>query len=107
MLGSCAGKLNRYIELQTSSPSQDAGGEYIDSWSTLANVWAEKLSSKASEKYTGEQFQGYRTIVWRIRYRTDVNNLARVVWESNNYDVLGVTEEGYKQDLIIITEAIL
>jgi len=107
LLGSCAGSRDRYIELQSNTPTEGAGGEQVPGWSTLANVWAKKLSTKASEKWTGEQFVGKRVIVWEILHRTDVDNLDRVVYESNNYDILGVTEVGYKQGLMLITEAIL
>lgn len=107
MLGSCAGSRDRYIEIQSNTPTEGDGGEQVPSWSTLDNVWAKKLSAKAAEKWTGEQFQGYRTVVWEILYRTDITNLQRVVYDSVNYDVLGVTEVGYKQGLMLITEAIL
>ena len=107
MTGTCAGKLNKRIILETNTPAQDGYGEPIEGWSTIASVWAEELSVKASERFRGEQSAGYKSIVWRIRYRTDVNNLDRVTHGGQKFDILGVTEEGNKDSLILITEAIL
>jgi len=107
MLGTCAGKLNRRLALQSNTPSQDSYGDTIESWSLIGNVWAEMVSAKGSEKFTGQQDAGFDTVVWRIRYRSDLDNLDRVVFESQNYDILGVNEEGYKTNLILITKAII
>ena len=103
----CAGKLNYYVELQSQSTAQDAAGEEVESFATLANVWAERMSRKVSERYIDDQFSGKRSSVWRIRYRSDVDNLDRLVYNSVNYDIIGVYEEGKERDLIIVTEAIL
>ena len=107
MTGTCAGKLNKRIVLETNTPAQDGYGEPIEAWSAIASVWAEKMSAKASERFRGEQLAGYKTIVWRIRYRTDVDNLDRVTHDGQNFGMIGVTEEGNKDSLILITKAIL
>lgn len=103
----CAGKLNKRVVLETNTPTQDGYGEPIESWSTIASVWAGKLSAKASESFRGEQNAGFRVTVWRIRYRTDVDNLDRLTYGGEKYNVTGVTEEGNKDALILTTEAIL
>ena len=107
MLGTCAGKLNRRIALQSNAPIQDTYGDMIESWSLIGNVWAEMVSAKGSEKFTAQQDAGFDTVVWRIRYRSDLDNLDRVVYDGQNYDILGVNEEGYRTNLILITKAIL
>ncbi len=101
------GKLNRQILIQQNTPVQDGFGEPIESWGSLATVWAEKMSPKVAERYTGHQFNGTRSIVWRVRWRSDVTELMRVVYNSINYDIIGTYELGMNQDLIIVTEAIL
>ena len=106
-MGVIIGKLDRRIVLETNTPSQDTYGDPIESWSTLDTVWAEKLTANAFEKFTGEKLAGFRRIAWMIRHRTDVDNLARVVYNSENYEVLGVTEVGRKKGLIITTEAVI
>lgn len=106
--GTSAGRMNRRIQLQADSVAQDEYGEDVESWVTFATVWAELLNQKATERYTGNQRVGMQTFTWRIRYRSDVTNLSRVVYDGKNYLVEGVTEgEGLKRELILTTTAIL
>lgn len=106
--GVSAGKLNRRIQLQNDSVGQDTYGEDIQSFTTFATVWAELLSQKASEKFTGNQFAGFEATHWRIRYRADIDHLSRVVYDGKIYEVQGVMEGmGRKQEMILITKAIL
>jgi len=107
MFGSCSGKMNKRVVLESNTPAQDGYGEPIESWSTIATVWAEQLSAKGSERFRGEQNSGFEDIVWRIRYRTDVDNLDRLTYNGKTYDLLGAIEEGNKDSLILSTRAIL
>lgn len=102
-----SGKLDRLVTLETNTPSADTHGQPIESWSTIASVYAEKMNPKAVERYVNNQDAGFRTVVWRIRWRSDVDNLDRVTYDSNNYQVKGVTEVGRKHYLLLLTEAIL
>jgi len=101
------GKLNRRVTIESNTPSQSTTGEPVESWSTLDTVWAEMMKPSVAERFMGDKFAGFRGIVWRIRYRSDIDNLMRVVYSSVNYDIVGVYESGYKQDLIIVSEAVL
>ena len=104
---SAAGKLDRQILIEQNTPVQDGFGQPIESWGTLATVWAEKLNPKVAEKYVGDKFVPTRSIVWRIRFRGDVTELMRVVYNSNNYGIIGTYEEGRRKYLIVVTEALL
>ena len=106
-MNTCAGKLDHYVELQTDSSTQNSYGEDVETWSTLTNVWAARLSNKAAERYTAGQYVGTTTTTWRIRFRSDVDNLQRLVYNSENYGILGVYPEGKNADLILITELII
>ena len=101
------GKLNRRVVIESNTPVQSPTGEPVEAWSTLATVWAEMMKPSVAERYIGDQFAGFRGIVWRVRYRTDIDNLMRVVYESVNYDITGVYEMGFKRDLLIVSEAVL
>lgn len=101
------GKLNRRIIIEQNTPAQAVTGEPVESWATFATVWAEMMKPSIAERYLGDQFAGFRGIVWRIRYRSDITNLMRVTFESANYNIEGVHEQGFKKDLIIISEAVL
>lgn len=102
-----AGKLNRYVELQTNTASTNTYGEPVESWSSVANVWAEKMDPKATERFAGDQFVATKQVSWRIRWRSDVDFLDRLVYDGVNYDIHGTIEVGFKKELILITEAVL
>jgi head-tail adaptor len=70
-------------------------------------IWAEKLSAKASEIFKSEQVVGIKSVAWRVRYRTDIDNLDRIFYDNEHFNVIGITEEGNKDSLIIVTEAVL
>ena len=101
------GKLNRRIVIEDNTPVQSSTGEPVEGWATFATVWAEMMKPSVAERYIGDQFAGFRGIVWRVRYRSDITNLMRVVYSSVNYDITGVYEMGYKRDLLIVSEAVL
>lgn len=101
------GKLDRYVTLESNTPSADGYGEPIESWSTIANVYAEKMNPKAVERYVNYQDAGFKNHVWRIRWRSDVDNLDRLVHNSENYNIIGVTEVGRKHYLLLMTELII
>lgn len=101
----CAGSMNRSISIEQNTPTQDAYGEPIEGWSTLAPVWANWLSQKATEKFTTDQFAGFEMSGWKIHYRSDVDTTMRVLHEGRYYDIEGVEEIGYKEGTLLITKA--
>lgn len=111
MTGVYAGRLNRRIVLQRNTPAQDAYGTPIESWATIATVWAARATldntSAFKEQFSSDVTIGVLPVVWRIRYRSDIDNLCRVTYGGNSYDILGVEEKGLKDSLLLITKAII
>lgn len=102
-----SGKLDKLITIQTNTPSQDGFGEPVASWSTLATVWAERMNPKVSEKFTGSQDAGFKSIDWRVRYRGDITNLMRVSFGGQIYDIKGVIDVGRNHYHILQTESVV
>ena len=103
------GKLDRLITIETNTPSQDSYGEPIASWSTLATVYAEKVKPVVAQRFTGEQDAGFKKVVWRIRYRSDVvnDNLLRINYDGQTYDVKGTIEVQRRHYLLLMTESVI
>jgi len=105
------GKMDRLITIQSNSPSQDSYGEPIESWSELDQVYAEKMNPRVAERFTGQQFAGFKGLVWRIRWRSDITAalapLMRISYDSVTYGIKGVYEIGRNQELILESEAIV
>lgn len=100
-----AGRMDRLITIQQRSDSQDSYGQPVPSWSTLAEVWADKKDVKASERFASEQRIAEQTTVFRIYWRDDVTAKMRVSYDGKVYDINGVAEIGRREGLELTTTA--
>ena len=76
------GRLNRVIEIERREVTQDPRfGDGIETWVTLAKVWAEKLEAKPSEKLsrTSARLVNTSTVQFRIWQRGDLDETMRVI----------------------------
>ena len=63
-----AGLLRHLVEVQENNPTQDAAGQEIESWSTIAKVWARIHPVKGKEFIDSDQLKATEvthTIVFR------------------------------------------
>jgi len=98
------GKLDRYITLQSVSTSVDAYGQPVESFSTLANVWAKIEYKSEVEKFENEQLRAVSSIDFTIRYRTDVTQQMRISYNSETYQIIGISEIGRGEGLKLKTK---
>jgi SPP1 family predicted phage head-tail adaptor len=92
--------MDRRITIQTFSTAQDAYGQPVPTWTTLATVWAEFRAARGIERFLSEQHDAQAYGSWRIRYRTDVAPTAkmRVVDDhSVTHDITSVVEIGRRE----------
>lgn len=90
--------LNRIVSIQSPTATQDAAGQPIPTWATLATVWANirHLSGTESIKADSESSTVKASI--RILRRTDVSAAMRVTHESTNYRVIAVLPDEVDRD---------
>lgn len=100
-----AGELDRYITLQTNTPSQSATGEVSESWGTLAQVWARKVEKGGREFAAAQQINAETQVMFRIRYRSDVTPSNQLTYDSVTYDILHVAEVGRGVGLDLLCKA--
>ena len=98
------GKLDRYITLQSVSTSVDAYGQPVESFSTLASVWAKIEYKSEVEKFENEQLRAVSSIDFTIRYRTDITEQMRISYDSNTYQITGIAEIGRGEGLNLKTK---
>jgi len=93
-----AGKLDRRIEIQKRAPLTHASpiGERVDSWETVATVWAEDVTNKRRGRAIYDNGIESSEIgnVFAIRYRDDIEANMRVVHEGKPYRILYTPQEG-------------
>ena len=101
-----AGKLDRLITIQAATTTQNEFGEPIPSWSNLADVWAEYLPGGGSERFTAQQVYAETTARFRIRWRSDVDAMSRILFDGKTWDILAVDEfDGRRNGLEIKVKA--
>lgn len=92
------GKLNSRIVIQSRDSGEDAAGQPVQTWTTLATVWANILgatgmgSIRQSAPRDGVAVE-LNSYSFRIRHRTDVDAAERVVFGGQNYDVKQVRHD--------------
>ncbi len=102
------GRMDRQIVIEQNTPTQDSVGEEIESWATLATVWAEYLPVGGREFWAARQINAETVANFRIHYRSDVTRGMRLTFDGDTYDIVDANEDrrmGYKEFLLIRGEA--
>lgn len=87
-----AGNLRHRIAIQTNTPTQDSYGQPVESWATVATVWAAVDMLTGRELYTAQQAQSEANVRMTIR-RRDVDAKQRVSWDGRIFDVESVIHD--------------
>jgi SPP1 family predicted phage head-tail adaptor len=100
-----AGRLDRRVQLQSRVVTRNASGEDVVTYSVVGDVWAEKFDLRGREFYAAQQAKADVTTRWRIRWRSDVSVLHRLVYEGRSYDINAAAEIGRREGLELVTTA--
>ena len=94
-------RLDRIVSIEKPTVARDSFGSEILTWRELAKVWANVQPAGAEERYRQEsnREQSLRRAKMRIRYRDDVYETYRVVYEGFNWDIEGINEVGFRREL--------
>ena len=100
-----AGALDQRVTLQSRSVVTDAYGQDTITWVDIATVWAQCQALRGREFFAAAQVQQEQSVKVRIRYRADVDQKTRLVWNGINHDITGVIPVGRKDFLEILCMA--
>ena len=94
-------RLDRIVELQSRTVTRDSYGGEIVSWSEIDKVWANVNQTGVSENFENESNRdiALRNSTIRIRWRDDVRESGRVVYDGFPWDIKGIAELGYRREL--------
>lgn len=106
------GQMRYRIQIQTPTGAKDAAGygQLVDTWSTLATVWAAKENPLTgnSEKVFGDTETAVTRTNWVIHYRDGITTRHRIQEGTDAapiyYDIMTVHEIGYRDKLLLISE---
>jgi len=99
-----AGKLRHRVTIEQPTETQDAYGSVVQSWATLATVWAaiEPVTGRERFATTGDVRYAENEVHIRIRYRDDITPKMRVVHGSDVYNIRAVMDRwGRGQELLL------
>jgi len=86
------GKLDRRITIQALTVTANSEGAGIESWSAGTTVWASKIPKTVTESFQGQQELATADLVFRVRNISSITETSRVVYDSKNYDIIGIQE---------------
>lgn len=104
-----AGRLDRRITFQSLTRTRNTYGDEVASWTDIATtptVWANVLELKGKEKFEASQITHHADLRIRIRYRSDITEKLRIVYNSKDYDIYSITEMGRGEGLEIFAKLI-
>lgn len=98
------GNMDARIVLQSLAQSVNGYGERVETWSTLATVWAQVSynikPSKEDDVGTGKQVVE-QEVIFRIRMRSDVSEQNRISYDSRTYDIIAIEKTADRQFMLL------
>ena len=102
-------KLDRKITLQRATITQNRdSGENIETWATLATVWASRRRASARETLAAAELSAVVTDVFECRWDSswsDLDPMDRLVYDGRTYMIESVDEIGRREGLSIAARA--
>ncbi len=109
-----AGCRDRLVTIQQRSAADAVAtsGFPVDSWTTLATVFMEKMDVSGSEAFRAEQLAARYDTRWKMPYRADMDpdlvdvpKLRRLVFQTRTFDIVSASHLGRKRGIELSTLA--
>ena len=94
-----AGKMDRVIQIDTFSSTQDEYGGEIITWLPLATMRAEVIQQSGDEFLAAGGVASSVGIIFRTRYVEGVTVQSRVTYEARYFNLVEVKEIGRRKGL--------
>jgi SPP1 family predicted phage head-tail adaptor len=96
-----AGRMDQRITLQQRVDNVNEFGENQPTWADVATVWASADPKRGREYFAAAQQQAEGPCMFRIRWRADVHERMRVVWNAEPFEIAAppVNAYGMKESL--------
>lgn len=98
------GKRDRRITIRQRTLSKDEYNQDVETWSTLATVWAGVIDQAGGESYQSDQLTVDRVTNFDVRYDSRYNEQMRILFDSRFYKIVSIVRPDRKRSLILKTE---
>lgn len=101
------GKMTERITIKAPQERRGPSGEATLDWdTTVATVWAEVGGLSTRDILQAQQANVIATHRIRIRYRSDVTHLHRVIWRDRTMEIASVVDRGGRNHLEILAREV-
>lgn len=102
-----AGRMDRQGIIQQLTVTRDpVFGSEVQTWATLATVWMQVTDTAGREFDKARQTGTQLSVEVRIRYRSDVTPLQRLVVDGRTLEINNVLQVGRRRGLRLLCEEI-
>ena len=102
------GRLRKKVTIQTPTTTVNLAGNTLETWSTLATVWADIEPLSGREAIQARAFNAEATIRARMRYLSTLTTQCRLYYGTRYLEILSIInkdEMGREMELLC-TEAV-
>lgn len=102
------GKLRHRITLQSKVTVKDPEGIVTETWTDVATVWAAVEPIRGREYFQAAAVNAENTVRFRIRYRSGITPVMRVVYNGRTFNVQSVidVDERYREIQLMCQEVV-
>ena len=97
------GNLDQRIVIQGLSEATDDFGQRVQTFSTLATVWAKVEERNGNEKELGNQLVATRFVDFIIRYKSGLDERMRITYGGSTYLIQSIIKEDARKSFMRIT----
>ena len=87
-----AGKLNRRVTIEAPGTAQDSVGQLVQTWSTVAEVWAAIRPLAGRELMLAKSVEAEITHTVTIRYRSGITTGHRLLFGARVFNITAVID---------------
>ena len=101
-----APRLNRIVQLQRRTVSRDNFGSEVETWSSVAEVWASVIQTGTAENFENDANRAIakRSAQITIRWLPNIKETWRVIHVGLIWDIKGIAEIGRRAGLTLLCE---
>lgn len=92
------GKMDQRVTLKSPSRAADGVGQGAITWTTVATVWAQRVTQRSAEVFAAAQVGDDDVLELHIRHRADVLTTWRLERGGVGYDIISVSDYGGRKD---------
>jgi SPP1 family predicted phage head-tail adaptor len=97
------GQKDEVIVIQSATEAASAEGEPVKTWTNfLTGVWAHVVSMDGGEFIGMDKVNTNASRIFVINFRRTVTVLMRVVYRSQNYNILDVQQDDKRKDTFLV-----